>query len=370
MKSFMVKPTIRLYDHCDEFVEDFHISETDLLLTNARVYKHFFAEMNLPWTVLFRESYGSGEPTDDMAEAIYRDIPATCRRVFAIGGGSIIDLAKLFILKDASPFLDLFDGKKPFQKDRELIVLPTTCGTGSEVTNVAVLALNSRGTKKGLAVDAMYPDCAVLIPELVSDLPFKFFATSSIDALIHAVESTLSPKGNVMTRMFGYRAIDMILNGYKKIAAEGPDARFPLLGEFLTASCFAGIAFGNTGCAAVHAMSYPLGSTFHVPHGESNYAMFTGVMKNYMEIKQDGEIATLNKYIADILGCDPANVYEELEKLLNQILQKKALHEYGMTKEQIVEFTDSVIENQQRLLKNNFVFLDRDRLIKIYTELF
>ena len=162
----------------------------------------------------------------------------------------------------------------------------------------------------------------------------------------------------------------MILNGYKEIAEKGKEARIPLLSQFLMASNYAGIAFANAGCAAVHAMSYPLGATYHVAHGESNYAMFTGVMKNYMELKTDGEIAVLNKFIAHILGCDEKNVYEELEKLLNVIIQKKPLHEYGMKESEIEEFADSVLENQQRLLANNFVPLDRDRLIKIYRELY
>ena len=82
-----------------------------------------------------------------------------------------------------------------------------------------------------------------MIPELLGGLPFKFFAASSIDALIHAVESSLSPKGNEMTRLFGYKAIEMILNGYKIIAEKGEEARIPLLSDFLTASNYAGIAF-------------------------------------------------------------------------------------------------------------------------------
>ena len=162
----------------------------------------------------------------------------------------------------------------------------------------------------------------------------------------------------------------MILKGYKEIEKNGHDARIPLLSDFLLASNYAGIAFSIAGCAAVHAMSYPVGATFHVAHGESNYAMFTGVLKNYLEIKKDGEIEKLNRFMADILGCDTAHVYDALEKLLNCLLKKKPLHEYGMKKEQIAEFADSVIANQQRLMANNFVFLDRDRLIKIYTELF
>ena len=370
MRAFKLTPSLYLYNGVKEFAEEFCPGEGDLVITNEYIYNPFFDEMNLPCEVLYQEKYGAGEPSDDMFEAMYADIKGDFKRVFAIGGGTIIDIAKVFALKNVSPLTDLFDGKLEVVKDKELILIPTTCGTGSEVTNVAVFALNSRGTKKGLALDEMYADSAVIIPELVKGLPFRFFATSSIDALIHAVESALSPKGNVVTRLFSYKAIDIILNGYKKIAEEGEEARYPLLGDFLTASLYAGIAFGNAGCAAVHAMSYPIGSTFHVAHGESNYAMFTGVMKNYMEIRQDGEIAVMNQYIADILGCDTDVVYEELEKLLNKILPKKALHEYGMEKEQIELFADSVIENQQRLLSNNFVFLDRDRLVKIYTELF
>lgn len=366
----MIKPDIYKYDTAKEFAEEFGIGSGDLILTNEYIYNPYFGDLNLECDVLFQEKYGMGEPSDDMVEAIYADIKGEHKRVIAIGGGTVIDIAKLFALKDVSPVLDLYDGKIPPVKNKELVLVPTTCGTGSEVTNISILALNSRGTKKGLAVDEMYADSAVLVPELLKGLPFGVFATSSIDALIHAIESSLSPKGNETTRMFGYKAIEMILGGYMEIAEKGKDARIPLLDQFLMASNYAGIAFGNAGCAAVHAMSYPLGATYHVAHGEANYAMFTGVMKNYMEIKTDGEIEKLNKFISEILGCDPADVYEELEKLLNIMIQKKPLHEYGMKEEEIVAFTDSVIENQQRLLSNNFVELDRDRMIKIYTELY
>lgn len=370
MKELMVKPDIYKYATAKEFAEDFKIGAGDLILTNEYIYNPYFGDLNLDCDVLFQEKYGMGEPSDDMVEAIYKDIQGEHKRVIAIGGGTVIDIAKLFALKEVSPVLDLYDGKIAPVKDKELVLVPTTCGTGSEVTNISILALNSRGTKKGLAVDEMYADSAVLVPELLKGLPFGVFATSSIDALIHAIESSLSPKGNETTRMFGYKAIEMILSGYMEIAKNGKEARIPLLDQFLMASNYAGIAFGNAGCAAVHAMSYPLGATYHVAHGESNYAMFTGVMKNYMEIKTTGEIEKLNRFIAGILGCEVADVYEELEKLLNYMIQKKPLHEYGMKEEEIELFTDSVIENQQRLLANNFVELDRDRMIKIYRELY
>lgn len=370
MKELSVRPEIYKYDSAKEFAEAFRLQKGDLILTNEYIYRPHFGALNLECDVIYQENYGAGEPTDEMAEAILKDIKGEPKRIIAIGGGTVLDLAKLFALKQVSPVLDLYDGKLPIEKNKELILVPTTCGTGSEVTNIAILALISRGTKKGLAVDEMYADAAVLIPELLSGLPFGVFSASSIDALVHAVESTLSPKANATTRMFGYRAIEMILKGYLEIAEKGPGARLMLLDDFLTASNYAGIAFGNAGCAAVHALSYPLGAVYHVPHGESNYAMFTGVLKNYMELRPEGELLKLNRFIADLIGCPISDVYDETEKLLNVLLPKKPLHAYGMKETEIEQFTDSVLENQQRLLVNNFAKFDRDRILKIYRELF
>lgn len=370
MKQFMVRPEIYNYDTAKKFAEEFAIGKDDLVITNEYIYEPYFGGLNLKCDVIYQEKYGTGEPTDEMVEAIYRDINSDSKRIIAIGGGTVLDISKIFALKNISPVLDLYDGKLEIVKDKELVLVPTTCGTGSEVTNIAILALISRGTKKGLAEDEMYADKAVMIPELLRGLPFRFFAASSIDALVHAVESSLSPKGNSYTKMFGYKAIEMILHGYMEIRENGSEARIPILNDFLVASNYAGIAFANAGCAAVHAMAYPLGAVYHVAHGESNYALFTGVMMKYMEKKQDGEIEKLNAYVAEVLGCDAANVYTELENLLNIILPKKHLREYGMTETDIENFADSVIENQQRLLANNFVDLSRDEIAEIYRELY
>lgn len=370
MKQFIIKPVIYEVSTCEEFANQFQLGNDDVILTNEYIFIPAFRTLNLPCHVIYQENYGTGEPSDDMVEAIYRDMPKSFRRVIGIGGGGILDVAKLLALKYISPVLDLYDGKQEIVRDKELILVPTTCGTGSEVTNISILALNSRGTKKGLATDAMFADSAVLIPGLLKDLPFRFFATSSIDALVHAVESSLSPKANHTSKLFGYKAIDIILRGFMEIRTHGPDARIPLLEQFLIASNYAGIAFGNAGCAAVHALSYPLGAVYHVAHGEANYAMFTGVMNKYMSIKSDGEIAHLNAYIANILQCDVSRTYEELENLLNVLIPKKPLREYGMKELDLRAFTDSVRENQQRLMANNFVPLNDDEVYDIYRALY
>lgn len=370
MQFLKIKPTIYVYQKTKEFAEAYRIGKKDLILTNEVLYKNYMESLGLQCAVIFQEAYGTGEPSDQMAEAIWADIPKDTERIFAVGGGTILDLGKLFALETVSPVVDLYDGKIPPVKKRKLILVPTTCGTGSEMTNIFILALTARNTKKGLATEELYADDAVLIPELLEKLPFEVFATSSIDALIHGIESSLSPKGNQVTRMFGYHAIEQILRGYMKIRDCGRGVCMLLTEDFLVASCCAGIAFGNAGCAAVHALSYPLGAKYHVPHGEANYAVFDGVMKQYMAIRQDGEMDRLNRFMAGILGCGKEEVYRELRKLLDVILPRKPLREYGVTPEDLEEFTESVMTEQGRLMANNFTELSRDMVYDIYRKLY
>ena len=162
----------------------------------------------------------------------------------------------------------------------------------------------------------------------------------------------------------------MILKGYQEIAKNGEEARKPVLRQFMLASTYAGIAFGNAGCAAVHAMSYPLGAKYHVPHGEANYAIFTEVYKTYMKLQPVGIINKLNNHLAGILGCGEDEVYTEIEKLLNHIIPKKALHEYGMTQEDIADFTETVMTKQTRLMNNNYTELTAETVTEIYKSLF
>lgn len=371
MKQIILKPTLHVFDTCKEFAEEFGLGKGDLVLTNEYIYMPAFKDLGTGAHIIYQEKFGMGEPTDVMVDAILAEAANTdCKRIVAIGGGTVIDIAKVMCVADKETVDDLYAAVPNLEKKRQLIIIPTTCGTGSEVTNISILNRTRMGVKMGLVAEAMYADEAVLIPELLQGLPFGVFATSSIDALVHAVESSLSPKATPYTKLFGYKAIEMIIKGYQEIVAKGTAARVLMMKDFLIASNYAGIAFGTAGCAAVHAMSYPLGGTYHVAHGESNYAMFTGVLKKYMQIKTDGEIAVMNKFLADLLGCDEANVYDALEALLNQILPKKRLREYGATEADMQTFTDSVMETQGRLMGNNFVTLSAADVKDIYDSLY
>lgn len=342
-----------------------------MILTNEYIYAPAFGSLELPCYTIFQEKYGAGEPTDVMAEAILRDIAhLSCKRIIAIGGGTIIDLAKVIAVADTTDIDQLYAHVSELPKKMELIIVPTTCGTGSEMTNIAVLDRTRMGTKMGLVSPSMYADHAVLIPELLYSLPQKVFATSSIDALVHAVESCLSPGSTEYTRLFGYKAIEMILRGYSRLVSDGIEARNALMDDFLTASNFAGIAFSTAGCGTVHAMAYPLGGAYHIPHGESNYAVFIGVLKAYASHKPIGELQHMEGAIAELLGCDANIVYDRLGELLDHILPRRSLASYGIKWEELPVFSHSVMENQQRLLKNSYIPMTEDLILKIYQELY
>ena len=219
MVSILFKPTLHQFATCREFVEDFKLSSQDLILTNQYIYQPYFGQMGLGCQILFQEQYGAGEPSDVMVDAILAAAAKTdCKRIVAIGGGTVIDIAKVLAVAGSEGVDALYDKAPDLEKKRELVIVPTTCGTGSEVTNISIMARTRMGTKLGLVSPAMYADQAVLIPELLEGLPFGVFATSSIDALVHAVESSLSPKATPYTKLFGYKAIEMLIRGYQRIA--------------------------------------------------------------------------------------------------------------------------------------------------------
>ena len=151
MLEMIWKPTLYGFDTCKEFAEAFRLNRDDLILSNAYIYEPYFGCMeNLNCYVIFQEKYGAGEPTDVMVDAILADAAKTsCKRVIAIGGGTVIDIAKVLAVSDGEGVDDLYDKAPDLEKKRELIIIPTTCGTGSEVTNISIMARTRIGTKLG-----------------------------------------------------------------------------------------------------------------------------------------------------------------------------------------------------------------------------
>ncbi len=371
MQSFKIQPKIELADSLAEFCQEFQVGPGDLLFASRRTQQNYLQDLAQGAIIIDYRDFGSGEPTDTMVEGIARALAGRdYKRVIAIGGGTILDVAKLFALQTILPVAKLFQQEIPPVKKCELILLPTTCGTGSELTNISILSLTSLSTKLGLAHDALYADYAVLIPELLKDLPDRAFGASAIDALIHAMESFTSPRATAFTKMFSLQAMELIIKGFQDIVVQGRKARDKHLQDFLLASSYAGIAFGNAGCAAVHALSYPLGAAKHVPHGEANAVMLLPVYKLYQEKHYGGSLRDLCQYLAGLLGCQELDVWLRLEDLLTGILSWKSLADYGVTKDELDAFADVVMNKQRRLMANNFVTLTRQDVEKIYGSLY
>lgn len=370
MDIFQQTTKIMQYAAVNEFLQEFSFREGDYILASRSIYEAFFQDAAKQAAVAFHSDYGRGEPNDSMLDAMLEDMrKKQPKRIIAIGGGSVIDCAKLFVFEGDASAEDMFLQRCELVKCRELIAIPTTCGSGSEVSRISICELTSLQTKLGLAVDALFPDQAVLIPELLSKLPFFYFVTSGIDALIHASESFVSPKSNAYTRMFSKEAIRLLLNGFQIIAEQGEEARMPLLQDFMQASNFAGIAFGNTGTGAVHAISYPLSGIYHVTHGEANYQFFTTVFQAYEVLKPDS-VQAIKELFAKALSCPLKEAFKQMETLFSSLLPRKPLRSYGMRKEEITEFSDSVIKSQQRLLTNSAVPLSREDILAIYRTLY
>lgn len=372
MKYFSLKPVIHRFDSFQGFATEFSLGKDDLVLTHEFIFEPVMKGLGLDCSFVFQEHYGSGEPSDEMAERILADIKGKeFRRVIAVGGGTVIDIAKLFVLQPVDSVLDVFERRVPLVKERELVIVPTTCGTGSEVTNISIFEIKARHTKMGLVIDEFYADHAVLIPKLVESLPYKFFFYSSVDALIHACESYVSPRANCYTELFSVGAIDKILKSYRQIIENGPESRNAVIDDVLIGSNFAGIAFGNAGVGAVHALSYPIGGNYHVPHGEANYIFFLEVFKTYCAKRPAGKIEGLNAALANALGLpNGADVYAELGKTLERLLPAKRLREYGVAESDIEALADSVVANQQRLLANNYAPLARNEIRDIFRRLY
>lgn len=373
MKEILIKGQLHKFKTFEEFAREFDLGKRDLIVTNEFIYNPFIKDLALDSQVVFQEKFGTGEPSEEMITDMFAALdPADYDRVIAVGGGAIMDICKVLSLKRPGAVHDLYFKKFDVIPEKELIAIPTTCGTGSEVTNISVaIVRDDKGntTKLGLVSDLLIPSSVCLIPEMLKTLPYKPFASSAIDALIHAVESYLSPSRATMTsELYGVKAMELILEGFRRIRDEGEDSRFDYLDEYITASCYAGIAFLQAGCATVHAMSFPLGGTYHVPHGESNYALFGKVLEKYDARKPEGKIAEFKKTIARILGGTEDAAIANLNTLLETILHLKPLREYGFREEDIDIFTDSVIENQQRLVTNSYVPLTKELIKEIYRE--
>jgi alcohol dehydrogenase len=223
-------------------------------------------------------------PPDSPVATIYEIVDIyrhnQCDALLAIGGGSAIDTAKGVKIKLADESIDLMDFKAVLRMVKPtpaLIVIPTTAGTGSEVTSAAVIADPSKGIKLSLISPSMPPNTAIIDPRMTATLPPRLTASTGLDALTHAIEACLGTQKNPLSDAMAGAAVKLIAENLVHAVKDGQnlDARLAMA----NAATMAGIAFSNSMVTMVHALGHSLGAVSHVPHGDAMALCLAGTLE-------------------------------------------------------------------------------------------
>jgi alcohol dehydrogenase class IV len=309
----------------------------------------------------------------DPPEQVVLDAVAIARAdetdiVIGLGGGSSMDVAKLIaVLADNSQQLGAIYGIGNVRGQRlPLVQVPTTAGTGSEVTNIAIVTTGAT-TKTGVVAPQLYADLAVLDAELTLGLPAMVTAASGIDAMVHAIEAyTSRHKKNPLSDMLARQALGLLSANLIHACENGRNLaarQAMLLGAML-----AGQAFSNAPVAAVHALAYPIGGIFHVPHGLSNSLVLPHVLR-FNAPEAAGLYAELAAIVVPQASGSEAARAEALVIAMQQITIitgiERTLQQVGIQESDLDRLADEAML-QTRLLGNNPRPLTRSDARAIY----
>jgi len=289
--------------------------------------------------------------------------------VIGLGGGSAIDIAKIAaVLATNDGNLADYIGINLIPKPGiKTIIIPTTAGTGSEVTPIVILSDEEEKLKKGVVSPHLFPSVAILDPAVTLGLSPNVTAATGMDALIHAVEAFTSKNSYWMTDMMAREAVCLIVGNIRTAFANGSD--IDARTHMLEGSLLAGMAFANAGVTAVHAFAYPIGAEFHIPHGVANSIMLAPVMEFNM-------LGNIDKFaeLADLLGENTTGMSQRDKaiaavaslKTLSEDLQiPENLSQFGIKDQDIPMLADGVMK-VTRLLANNPRSLTKEDAENIY----
>lgn len=299
----------------------------------------------------------AADPPFELSEEVLESLRlAEAEGVIGIGGGSSLDIAKIVSVMATNDMsvsemfgIDLI--KKP---GLPLVLVPTTAGTGSEVTPIVILSDHGEKLKKGVVSPYLYPSSAVLDPELTIGLPPKITAATGMDALIHAIEAYTSRNATVISDMLAVEAITHISGAIRTAFADGEN--LTARETMLRGSMLAGMAFANAGVTAVHAFAYPIGAEFHIPHGIANTIMLAPVMEfNYVgNLEKFAHISRLLGVNTDRLGVREAAQcsVQAMMEMADDLRTPKHLRDFGVEEKDIANLAAGVMK-VTRLLANN-----------------
>ncbi len=295
--------------------------------------------------------------------------------IIGFGGGSSLDVAKLVaLIAGSGESLDAAWGVGNAKGPRlPLVLVPTTAGTGSEVTPVSIITVGEE-EKRGVSSALILPDIAVLDAELTLGLPPAITAATGVDAMVHAIEAYASKNANnnPLSKMLAREALRLLGANIEAVIAE--PANVAARGAMLLGSMLAGQAFANSPVAAVHALAYPIGGTFHIPHGLSNALVLPHVLRFnapdaahlYAEIAADA-FPALEREESTQGRC--AAFVEELAALSKRLGLPPRLRDVGIGEEHLAKMAADAMK-QQRLLVNNPRDVSESDALSIYRAAF
>lgn len=292
--------------------------------------------------------------------------------IMAVGGGSVMDTAKLasVLATDDYGVKELLDNPGMARKCVKTLMIPTTAGTGAEATPNAIVAVPEKELKVGIVNDHMIADYVILDAVMIQRLPRKIAASTGVDALCHAIECFTSNKKNPFSDLYALQAFEMIMKNIEK-ACDDPEA-LEEKNKMLLASFYAGVAITASGTTAVHALSYPLGGKYHIPHGVSNAILLTPVMKFNEPVCRE-----LFAEVYDRLALDAGAETEEeksawivsrMEEIVKHLNIPTSLKEFGIGDEDLETLVAAGME-VQRLLVNNRKTVTAEDARRLYLEI-
>ncbi|MCP3464061.1 MULTISPECIES: iron-containing alcohol dehydrogenase [unclassified Bradyrhizobium] len=289
--------------------------------------------------------------------------------VLSIGGGSALDTAKLvaYLAKTPDRLDDIYGVGLAKGKRLPLLLVPTTAGTGSEVTPIAIVTTPTT-EKKGVVSPVLIPDWAILDPELTLGLPAAVTAATGIDAMVHAIEAyTSKVKKNPMSDQLARQALALLSANVRRVCENGKDLE--ARSEMLLGSMLAGMAFANAPVAAVHALAYPIGAIFHVPHGLSNALVLRHVLEFNLAAAEPlyAELAEIVRPGLRGSQAEKAQAFiDEMTSIGRDCRVPASLADVGIGRDDLKKLAEDAMK-QTRLLVNNPRELTLDDAYAIYS---